>query len=612
MKVFSKSQGKLIDIPDDQFVANQISQPSTQTTNIQQPNTITGHTIQEHQIALQKARAIGDTNAIKQIQDDYDKEYQYQNDINQGKFDTPEQKLAKEEKTKALTDIVKTKDRNNKISQAAQDFINTYNDISQNGDINSEDAKRKLAFAAGKYNSVVGFGEGGKQLSSAELGILAPTLLKTQRQRDPNVFEKALGWKPELTQGLLDENPQTALEKAKLALQYSNPETAKKYNSISPVSGDTSSDFFTQLLKNAGKDSYDILNSFLNIPSNVMQYQADKIKQRGVPATINESIGDAAIAATKGMVNEYNQLLGKPLEGGDIVGKMGKNAYERPVSTILDLLPFLNLAKSENAVKDITPSMQELKAVNTGTTLDDVLNIPKKIGKNMRDSINNIEIDPGLNAAAREDKINTVVNKYTTGSPADKYRQIGPAAQKLYTDIIEPELQKNSKGITTKAVEDAFTDYLDKNKISLGTTDKGPREVANKFLSDVFTSEDHKSIIPEKIQTDRLFQLKQELSANNGMQRIFNKLQDANAGPLTDEEKVKLAAWSTLDDIIAKEHPNIKQATQEYGLLKEAAKSLSKSRKNIPNPRLFGVKLPIPDTRGVQDIVGKILENNYR
>lgn len=75
MKVYSLSQKKLIEVPDDQAQGGgQPQAPETQSTYI------TGYSPQEHLQALQQARAAGDKNAEADIMDNYTKEYQYQKD----------------------------------------------------------------------------------------------------------------------------------------------------------------------------------------------------------------------------------------------------------------------------------------------------------------------------------------------------------------------------------------------------------------------------------------------------------------------------------------------------------------------------------------------------
>jgi len=100
MQVYSLSQKKLIEVPDDPTMqdgstttqAPQVSQvqpasptlasgeSATQVDALTQPKTITGHTIEEHAQALNAAKAANDTGMIKQIKDDFDREYVYQKD----------------------------------------------------------------------------------------------------------------------------------------------------------------------------------------------------------------------------------------------------------------------------------------------------------------------------------------------------------------------------------------------------------------------------------------------------------------------------------------------------------------------------------------------------
>lgn len=90
-----KPTGKIGMIPQDKFDPNlfemvgqqqpqaQMQQPQMGQTAPQTYTPITGRTIQQHSQALQKAQQMGDQNAIKQIQDAYDREYKYMQDFGQ-------------------------------------------------------------------------------------------------------------------------------------------------------------------------------------------------------------------------------------------------------------------------------------------------------------------------------------------------------------------------------------------------------------------------------------------------------------------------------------------------------------------------------------------------
>lgn len=101
MQVYSRSQGKLIEIPDKQFqqltaqrtggvssgVPSGGAPQQAQTSNPLGSLTggagknITGHSLQDHATAFNKAQQAGDTAAMKSIKANYDREFQYQKEF---------------------------------------------------------------------------------------------------------------------------------------------------------------------------------------------------------------------------------------------------------------------------------------------------------------------------------------------------------------------------------------------------------------------------------------------------------------------------------------------------------------------------------------------------
>ncbi len=65
------------------------------------------------------------------------------------------------------------------------------------------------------------------------------------------------------------------------------------------------------------------------------QQVVDRVKQMQ-----QMNIGNVTANMAKGFVGNLNKDLGEPLKGGDIVSRIGENAYTRPVGTALDVLPF--------------------------------------------------------------------------------------------------------------------------------------------------------------------------------------------------------------------------------------------------------------------------------
>jgi hypothetical protein len=107
------------------------------------------------------------------------------------------------------------------------------------------------------------------------------------------------------------------------------------------------------IVSNAGNDVKGILNGILGLPGNIFNQEAGYVKEAAQDPNILTStlkmvaspfrlIGNMA----GGVVNEYNQALGQPLQGGDIVGRILNRAYQKPVTTALDVLPFLQAGKA--------------------------------------------------------------------------------------------------------------------------------------------------------------------------------------------------------------------------------------------------------------------------
>jgi hypothetical protein len=108
------------------------------------------------------------------------------------------------------------------------------------------------------------------------------------------------------------------------------------------------------LLGNAGQDTKDLLNGILNIPAQgINTYkQALSGDKKAIFAVLN--MGNPAAIATKtgqAVLSEGNQLLGDPLAGGDIIGRIGDRAYKKPVTTLLDVLPALQAGKAAIGAK---------------------------------------------------------------------------------------------------------------------------------------------------------------------------------------------------------------------------------------------------------------------
>lgn len=267
-------------------------------------------------------------------------------------------KQAHPEKT---TGDIALEKKNKDLSSAASNYLNAYQQYVDKGDLTSKEAKQELSFMAAKYNSVAGFGEGGKTLTGSELGILAPTLIKTQRQRDKNLIEKMLGTNPPLTTGSLDEDPSSAAEKMKLALKYTNPDLYSKYQNIK--TDQPTQDQSTQGYQ-PGRETLNP-NFAQNVGGNVQRMLqglpgfAKSIYEMTPAANAIDSLQGKQIDPARpyktvlgigaGMVTDAGKMVGvnKTDKGLEFDPRQGlTHIYNNPVDAAMWLLPFLKGGKA--------------------------------------------------------------------------------------------------------------------------------------------------------------------------------------------------------------------------------------------------------------------------
>ena len=173
--------------------SNIVPEMTNQGSLTNQSTTVTGRTLLEHQQALQKARAAGDTAAVKTIKDDYDREYQYQKDTGMS--------AKQEDARNARKDTL----------QKAQDLLSVIEQGEQ-GILTGQQYKDALSQSASSYTASKAFGEGGKQLTAVELSILSGQI-PVIRKKTGTPAEKIQAWLggyevPQTGELAPDETPQ--------------------------------------------------------------------------------------------------------------------------------------------------------------------------------------------------------------------------------------------------------------------------------------------------------------------------------------------------------------------------------------------------------------------
>jgi hypothetical protein len=355
-KILDTWTGKTIEVPDNQLgqyglndqapTQQAPAQTLPQATPTQQvpqdgeeamPKYYTGHSLEEHRQALSAARQKGDKVAIKQITEDMAKEYQYQKDTGVIAKKTEETAKQKDlaagkqdslQKAKALLNIVQQKKK---------------------GELSSEDYESAVNSLASQYVASKAFAEGGKNLTGTELSILTGQIPVIEKHTG-TPREKLVAWSQgrEIPQtGKLVETPDEIERKMKIAI--ATLEGKPVDNKLLRSSGKKK----MNLGENAGKDAAEIINGLLNLPAaagrgiantalDATSNDPTRVKSAVQSANPNHFLGQMGL----NVLNEANEVTGRPLEGGDVLGRIMNRAQEKPVTTALDVLPFLPKAKA--------------------------------------------------------------------------------------------------------------------------------------------------------------------------------------------------------------------------------------------------------------------------
>lgn len=270
-------------------------------------------------------------------------------------------------------------------------------------------------------------------------------------------------------------------------------------------------------------------------------------------------------------------------------------------------------------------------------------------GNALTQDVNKIQLTPSVYGASQEKAVQNTVNQIPGLTAAQKYENLQPMMGKL-GDYIQNELDTNPKTVPIEQVKNDFMGNLQDQLRTKNLTSSTAQNEIDGYLKDLYSHakggesasnaapdsvptggssrlivndqgvaspefavpngktpnnpEASTNALPKDISTSDLFKLKQQI--NQDYQGVAKKLQ--NGTPLNDREKVIAAGRQTLDDIIAEQHPNIKQATKMQSNLYDAAEPLAKSRNadhSIPIFSKGGIGIPSDVVQGGKTILGK-------
>lgn len=223
-------------------------------------------------------------------------------------------------------------------------------------------------------------------------------------------------------------------------------------------------------------------------------------------------------------------------------------------------------------------------------------NILQKAGKALQEDVAPIRVKPSVYGAGKEAAIkDTLVKNGITGNATEQYAKLQPVLSDL-GDQIDSALTANPKMISRIDIAKDFENNLRATMRSGNIDKKAAKNMADSYISDVF-DEVHNGPMSDKISTKDLFDLK--LKVNEDYQSVAKKIE--SGATLTPQEQVISQARQTLDDTIAKAHPDVKQLTVQQSHLYDAAPALARARDTVPTMRLpTGASLPKVLTAPIQ------------
>jgi hypothetical protein len=207
---------------------------------------------------------------------------------------TPES--AKQEEAKKL------KDNTLQAAKAVQTVLDNKESYSS-----EKEYKDALKYAASRLSSATGFGEGGKALTGAELGILSGSLINIKPQRKQNLLERITGDVPPATGEVLDDE-ETIRNKMNNAISYLSTGKVAAPGSSTKAGGEG---LLPRIQRGAGKEIDAIGKSLKDMYENPQPISINPLENTA------KYVGGAAVGlgtSVKNVLTEPGYAVDHPLE----------------------------------------------------------------------------------------------------------------------------------------------------------------------------------------------------------------------------------------------------------------------------------------------------------
>lgn len=187
----------------------------------------------------------------------------------------------------------------------------------------------------------------------------------------------------------------------------------------------------------------------------------------------------------------------------------------------------------------------------------------------------------------------------------DNYTKAPAAARNLYDNIINPELRANPNIKPIDSVVDGYTNaqgqYIpgivnEMQKLNPGLNANEAKIAANSVINDMYDISRNTGQTASSIDDASLLKIKTDLNSTIPVKNYYN-----GTPPSNDRELAMVAARKAISGQIADAHPNIAQATKDYGLISDAMPSLLRAHQQ---GRGIGLYLPNIGRVGLPSAVG--------
>lgn len=502
-------------------------------------------------------------------------------------------------------------DVGNKIrqKQAIQDQLNAYNaQIQQNqemalknkeankpGFIDRKDANGNTVLTA--YDPYTG-----KIISQNNLGGG-----KAPGQTANDIINKAKGstssvYGPALPPGFQQPNMSVmpgspADTKPRMSIIPGSPADTKSKMSVMPASAPAQNQNYSVggFVSNVGRDIGENIQGLLSIPGVLWNIGTGKI-----------NAGDAGSAVATGIYNDYKDLVTKPID----------TSYNKPITTILNVLPFLQAAKATKArfagkaaeaAKVVSTAGEGASAISKiGEAANTVKRFPgtalRGVGKEFQSTVRGFEDvvagDPFFKSNV--DELTKVADEFKlTGSASSQIQKGGKAFETL-TKEVETKLAADAKTISKAELKSRLVSELEQTPYYMSGDPKF--ETATKKVLSIID----KSTDGEDLKYLDVYKGKQ--TVGNRFKASFNK--DPNRVTLSEIDITAMETYDILRKIVDEGVPGVSALTKKQSALFDITKAL-KRKLNKPTVSAGALTPQAPGiaraTQAMTDVAGRAL-----